>query len=190
MANEKITKALGEKFSFKIANTTGATKVIALLAAFFDTLNFTQTLVEGAPNTETHVMTWKDAAAIVAAGYSCDYVLDDGTLVANLVCSAMNSKKSIRQFRDYIRENPRICVDMTVQATIPAQFNESVEVVKYSPLIGSLSQEINLNLFKSVDQFSTDKVEVKNVNIEMAFDTLMLLPVPTGCTTTITFQFS
>jgi hypothetical protein len=102
----------------------------------------------------------------------------------------MNSKKSIRQFRAYIRENPRILVDMTVQATIPAQFNETMEVIKYSPLIGSLAQEISLNEFKSVDQYSTDKININAVGLEMAFDTLILLPVPTGCTTTITFKFS
>ena len=186
MATEKVTKALGEKFSFKIANTSGATKVIALLAAMFDTLKLT--LTEGAPNTA--VLSWNNLAAIVASGYACDAVAYDGTIVSGVVCTAMNSKKSIMQFRDYIRENPRIAIDMTVQATIPGQFNETIEVIKYSPLIGSLSQELNLNEFKSVDQYSTDKVEVKNVNLEMAFDTLMLMPVPDGCTTTVTFKFS
>ncbi len=186
MANEKVTKALGEKFTFSIANTSGATKVIAILAAFFDTLGIT--LTEGAPNTA--VLAWNSPAKIVSAGYTCDAVLDDGTIITNVVCTAMNSKKSIRQFRDYIRENPRICVDITIQSTIPAQFNETVEVVKHSPLIGSLNQELALNDFKSVDQYSTDKINLNNVNIEMAFDTLILMPVPTGCTTTVTFKFS
>ena len=186
MANERVSKALGEKFAFSIANTSGATVVIAILAAFFDTLKLS--LTEGTPNTA--VLSYSDAGRIVSAGYPCTAVMDDGTIATNVVATAMNSKKSIRQFKDYIKENPRILIDMTVQATIPAQFNETIEVVKYSPLIGSLAQSLSLNEFKSVDQQSTDKININNVNLEMAYDTLMLLPVPTGCTTTVSFKFS
>lgn len=186
MANERVSKALGEKFSFSVTNSSGATKVIAILAAFFDTLKIT--LAEGAPNTA--VLSFNEPAKIVSAGYACDAVLDDGTITTGVVATAMNLKKSIRQFREYVKENPRILIDMTIQATIPAQFNETVEVIKYSPLIGSLAQELSLNDFKSVDQISTDKVNINALGLEMAYDTLMLLPVPTGCTTTITFKFS
>jgi len=186
MANDKVTKALGEKFTFSISNTSGAVKVIALLAAFFDTLAIT--LTEGTPNTA--VLAWNSPAKIVSAGYTCDAVLDDGTIAPNVVCTSMNPKKSIRQFKDYIRENPRVCVDITIQATLPDQFNQTVEVIKYTPLIGALNQELSLNDFKSVDQYSTDKINLNNVQVEMSFDTLLLMPVPTGCTTTVTFKFS
>lgn len=186
MANDRVSRALGEKFSFSIANTSGATKVIAILAAFFDTLNLV--LTEGEPNIA--VVSFNNPAKIVSAGYACDAVLDDGTIATGVVATAMNLKKSIRQFREYVKENPRILIDMTIQATIPAQFNETVEIIKYSPLIGSLAQELSINGFKGVDQFSTDKVVIPNIGLEMAYDTLILMPVPTGCTTTITFKFS
>jgi hypothetical protein len=186
MANERVSKALGERFSFSVANTSGATKVVSILAAFFDTLKIT--LAEGAPNTA--VLSYNDAGRIAAAGYPCDAVIDDGTILTGVVATAMNLKKSIRQFRDYVKENPRILIDMTVQATIPAQFNETIEVIKYSPLIGSLAQYLPLNDFRSVDQISTDKVNINAVGLEMAYDTLMLLAIPTGCTTTISFKFS
>ena len=182
MANERVSKALGEKFSFSITNTSGATVVIALLAAFFNTLQLT----EGTPN----AVSFNNASEIVAAGYNCDAVLDDGTIKAGVVATASNLKKSIRQFREYVKENPRILIDMTIQATIPAQFNQTMEVIKYSPLIGSLAQELSLNDFKSVDQISTDKVNINALGLEMAYDTLMLLPVPTGCTTTVILKFS
>jgi len=182
MGNERVTKALGEKFSFSITNTSGAIVVIALLAAMFNTLQLT----EGAPNT----ISFNNASEIAAAGYPCDAVVDDGTIMTGVVATAMNLKKSIRQFREYVKENPRILIDMTIQATIPAQFNQTMEVIKYSPLLGSLAQELSLNDFKSVDQFSTDKVNINAIGLEMAYDTLMLLPIPTGCTTTITWKFS
>lgn len=182
MGNERVTKALGEKFSFSVTNTSGAIVVIALLAAMFNTLQLT----EGTPNT----ISFNNASEIAAAGYPCDAVVDDGTIMTGVVATAMNLKKSIRQFREYIKENPRILIDMTIQATIPAQFNQTMEVIKYSPLLGSLAQELSLNDFKTVDQFSTDKVNINAIGLEMAYDTLMLLPIPTGCTTTITFKFS
>ena len=182
MGNERVTKALGEKFSFSVTNTSGAIVVIALLAAMFNTIQ----LKEGTPNT----ITFNNAAEIAASGYPCDAVVDDGTIMTGVVATAMNLKKSIRQFREYVKENPRILIDMTIQATIPAQFNQTMEVVKYSPLLGSLAQELSLNDFKTVDQFSTDKVNINAIGLEMAYDTLMLLPIPTGCTTTITFKFS
>jgi hypothetical protein len=186
MANERVSKALGEKFSFAITNTSGATKVIAILAAFFDTLSF----VSPDDTFETAVIAYNNPAQIVSAGYACDAVLDDGTIADGVVATATSLKRSIRQFREYLKSNPRLCIDMVVQATIPAQFNQTVEVLKCNPLLGSLPQEINLNDFKSIDQFSTDKIEVRNLQLEMAYDTLMLLPVPTGCTTTISFKFS
>jgi len=182
MGNERVTKALGEKFSFSVTNTSGAIVVIALLAAMFNTLQLT----EGAPNT----ISFNNASEIAASGYPCDAVVDDGTIMPGVVATAMNLKKSIRQFREYVKENPRILIDMTIQATIPAQFNQTMEVIKYSPLLGSLAQELSLNDFKSVDQFSTDKVNINAIGLEMAYDTLMLLPIPSGCTTTITFKFS
>ena len=58
--NERITKALGERFSFTLKNTTGAMVVVAIIAACFDTL----ALTEGAPN----VKKYSDASAIVGAG--------------------------------------------------------------------------------------------------------------------------
>jgi hypothetical protein len=186
MANERVSKALGEKFSFLIKNTSGATVLIALLAAFFDTLSIA--LTEGTPNTA--VLSYKNPAAITAAGHACNAVLDDGTILPGVLCTAISNKNSIRQFREYVKENPRILIDMTIQATIPDQFNQIVEVVKCSPLTGNVGQELNLNDFKSVDQISTDKVNINNLNLEMAYDTLIMLPVPDGCTTTVTFKFS
>ncbi len=164
MANERVSKALGEKFSFLIKNTSGATVLIALLAAFYDTLSIA--LTEGVPNTA--VLGYKNPAAITAAGHACNAVLDDGTILPGVLCTAISNKNSIRQFREYVKENPWILIDMTIQATTPDQFNQIIEVVKCSPLTGNVSQELNLNDFKSVDQISTDKVNINNLNLEMA----------------------
>lgn len=182
MQTDRVSKALGERFSFTLKNTTGALKVVAILAAYFDTL----TLVEGAPN--THKQT--NASQIATAGYACDYVLDDGTIDTGMVASSSNSKMSIRAFREYIKNGGRVLVDMSVQANNVAAFNQTIEVVKCSPLMGSAAQYLPLNDFRSVDQSSTDKINVNAIGLEMTYDTLMLLPIEEGHEVTISFKFS
>lgn len=177
----RVAKALGEKFTFTLKNNTGATKVVAILAAFFDTL----TLVEGAPNTFKQT----NAAAIAAAGYSCDAVLDDGTIITDLSASSANSRKSIRAFREFIKTGGAVCVDMDVQANNAAAFNEVIEVVKCTPLTGEKSEYLHLSEFMSVDQSSTSKINARGLDLEMSGDTLMLLPVQNGHEVTITFKF-
>jgi hypothetical protein len=190
MANERVLKALGERFSFTVTNNTGAKKVIAILAAMFDTL-----VIAGTANTTTGALTltkaYTDPAAIVAAGYACDHVLDDGTIITDLVAASGNSEMTIRQFREFIKTGGgKVLVDMSVQANNGAAFNETIKVIKVTPLGGSKPEYLPLGDFKSVDQSATDKIEVKGVELEMAYDTLMLLPVATGHSVTISFRFS
>lgn len=188
MAQDQVSKALGEQFRFTIANSTGATKVVAILAAFFDTL-----LITADTNASTHVTTitkkYTDASEIVAAGYACDYVLDDGTIATSLTCTPANSKFTVRAFREYIKQQGKVMVDMTVQANNVAAFNGVIEVVKASAVSGAAPQYLPLNDFLSVDQTSTTKVNLRNVGLEMTFDTLMLLPIQTGHEITIAFRF-
>jgi hypothetical protein len=191
--NELVSKALGERFSFTLKNTTGAKVVVAILAAYFDTLSLAAaTTAEGDPLVYTTAITKKftDAAAIKAAGYDCDHVLDDGTIVTNLVAASSNSKMSIRAFREFIKNEGRVLVDMSVQANNVAAFNETLEVVKCSPLRGSAPQYLPLNEFRSVDQSATDKVNVRQIGLEMTYDTLMLLPIENGHEISLSFKFS
>ena len=179
--DQKVYRALGAKFTFTLANTSGGTLVVALLAAFFNTL----LIVEGTPNT----FKLTNAAAITAAGYTCDHVLDDGTIVSGLVATAANSKRSIRQFRAYVIANGLYLTDMDVQANNTAAFNQTIEVVEYSPVEGSAPREFSLSEFKGVFQSATDKVSITNLNLMLKYDTLMLMPIANGHVVTITFKF-
>lgn len=179
-----VSQALGERFSFQIANTSGAAKKVAILAAFFHTLKSVSG-AEGAADT----LTYTDATAIAAAGYACDAVCDDGTIAAGIVVTAENPKMTMRAFREYIQKQPKVVVDMSVQASNVSAFNGVMEFVKCSPLIGSASQYLPLTKFRSVDQTATDKVNVRNLQLELDFDTLVLLPIPDGVTMSIEFNF-
>lgn len=170
-----------ERFSFTIVNGSAGALVIALLAACFDTLK----LVEGTPNT----IAYTNAAAIVAAGYACDHVLDDGTIATSVTAASSNSKMSIRHFREYMKNFGRTIKTLSVQASHAAAFNEVIEVVQATPLKGAASEYIALQDYKSVDQTSTDKVNVRELNLPLTYDTLMLLKVQAGHTVTISFGF-
>jgi len=185
MANSRVYSALGDKFSFTLANTTGATKTIALLPANFDTLGIT--LTEGAPNTA--VLHYKSAAAINTAGITCDYALDDGTLVTNLTATADASDLTIREFLREIRSRGRKCVNITVQANNADVFNKQLKIMKRTSMQGSAWQYLSFNVFKSVDQTATDKIVLPNVNIEFAHDVLMLFSIDTARTVTFIFEF-
>ncbi|MEI6565284.1 MAG: hypothetical protein WCR20_01295 [Verrucomicrobiota bacterium] len=189
MANDRVSKALGERFSFTIANTSGAVKIIAILAAFFDTL-----LITADTDAVTHVTTvtksYTDPTEIVKSGYQCDAVIDDGTICTGVVVTAANSKMNVRQFRNYILSQPRVLIDLTIQASNVAAFNEVIEVVKVSPLKGAGSDYLPLTDFLSIDQKSENKININGVNLGMMYDTLMLLPINTGHTLTISMKFS
>ena len=189
MANDRVAKALGERFTFKLKNDTGALKVVAIIAAFFDTLKITAA-TDGTSHVTTVTKKWTDPTEIVAAGYACDVVLDDGTLMTSLTATAANSKMNIRQFRNYILQQPRVIQDITIQANNVAAFDKVIEVVKISPLSGSASQYLPLSDFLSVDQQSSNKINIIGVNLETMYDTLMLMPIDDGHELTVSFRFS
>jgi len=187
--NDRVSKALGDRFSFTLKNASAATKTVAILAAFFDTL-LISTSVDPVSHVATNTKSYSDASAIAAAGYACDGALDDGTIITNLSAVSGNSEMSIRQFREYIKCQGRILVDMSVQANNVAAFNQTIKVVKCTPLGGSKPDYLPLTDFKSVDQSANDKINVSNINLELDYDTLMLMPIAAGHEVTLTFRFS
>lgn len=182
MANERLLSAIRDKFTFTLANTTGASKTIAILPANFDTL----ALTEGTPNT----ISYKSASGITAAGITCDYALDDGTLVANLTATADIPEMTIREWIREMRALGRVCVNITVQANNSDVFNKSLKLMKRTALQGSAWKYLTFNTFRSVDQTATDKIVLRDVNIEFAADTLMLFTIDTARTVSFTFEFA
>lgn len=188
MQNERLNRALGEKFSFKVANASGSTVVIALLAAFFNTLKVTTTAA-GSPLAYTSTVAFTDTTEIVAAGHNVGAVADDGTVATGVTCTAINSKMSIRQFREYVKNQALLCTELTIQANNKDQFEKVIEVIKATPLTGAKSEYLTLSEFRSVDQQAEDKIVIKNLALELAFDTLMMIAIDTGRDMTFTFKF-
>lgn len=187
MAN--INNVRGEKFIFTIKNTTGADKIVALLAAFFDTLKLT--LTEGAPNTA--VLNYTNSAEIVKAGYTCDAVIDDGIILGSsttiLSCTPINAKKTFRAFRKYIQENTRVLKGLSIQSNNLAAFNQTMDIIDCSPLIGDITTSIPLVALRDGMSNLNDVVSLQGDGLALGYDTLILLPVLNGHELTVTFWF-
>ena len=180
MANVKNVK--GEKFIFTLKNTTGAMLIVALFAAFFDT-SVSASLAQ------------TNAAEIVKAGYACDHVLDDGIIVdgatpgEDLVCTPVNSKKTYRAFREYIKQNARAIKSMTVQASNLAAFNQTMEFIECSPLGSDTVTSIPLVAFRDGMSNLNDVVGLDGEGLALGYNSLVLLPILEGHELTVTFWF-
>jgi hypothetical protein len=184
-----VAKALGSKYSFKIKNSSANKYVIALFAAYFNTLKVL-TVVDAVTHVATNTISYNDPSEVVAAGYACDAVLDDGEIITDVVCTSSNSKMSIRQFKNYIKSKGNIALDMIIAANNVDVFDETLEVIRQTPLDGSKSEFTNLSDHKSTSQYDQLKVEIIGIELFTAFDTLALLPIGAGREVTITFRFA
>lgn len=184
MATNKIVKAMGQKFGFQVKNAGSTAIVIALLAAFFDTAAVT---AAGSPLAYT--VAQNNKAALVAAGYNVNAVLDDGTVATDVTCTASNSKFSIRQFREYIKHQGLTLKSITIQATNEDVFNNNLEVIYHTPLSGNAPSYIDLSTFKSVDQQSDTKIVVNDLDMPLDVETVMLMTIPGDRTVSILMQF-
>nr|WP_319570245.1 hypothetical protein [uncultured Draconibacterium sp.] len=181
MANQRVIRSLGQSFTFTITNATAGAVVVALLAAVFNTL----ALTEGTPNT----MKYTDASEIVAAGHTCDFVLDDGTIATNLTAKSGNSKKSIRAFRNFIKTVGATCKSITIIGSNVDVFSETWEVVTYNPFGGDNIEYLKLNEFLSVDQSSNSKIVLNDLGLDLGPDSLIMAPIGAGRSITVTFNF-
>jgi len=182
----RVVTALGNKFAFTVANTSGGAVIVALLAAYFNTLAAVAPAGVGDPIVFNH---W-NPAAIVGAGYACNVVADDGTPIPNVVCTAAIPAFTIRQFREYVKlSGGLVCKELVIQANNVDVFEQIITVIKTTPLSGSAPQYLQLSDFKSVDQQANDKIVIRNIDMELAFDTLMLMTIANNRTVTFSFKF-
>lgn len=177
MATNKLIKSLGKKFSFTIANASAAAVVIALLAACFDTAT-----VSAAGTPVAYSLTQNNITNINAAGFAVDAVLDDGITITNVTCTAADSKFSIREFREYVKMQGLTLSNMIIQASNEDCFNGVIGVSQWNPLQGTARDTIVLSSFKSVDQTSDTKIEIRDMQLPLDFETVMTIAVPAGRT--------
>lgn len=186
MSVAQSVKALGAKFSFRLANAVGggASKTVCLFPAHFPTLKVVST---GA--TAEATVSYNATAAITAAGYTCDAMLDDGTIITGVTATALTTGKKIREFIREMQAAGRVVKDIIIQANNEDVFNKSLQVISRTSLAGSLPNDVLLSIYKSVDQQSDTKIHIKDINMELGHDTLLFLEVDDARTIDITYIF-
>lgn len=189
MGAPAITKVLGAKFTFSIVNNSAATVVIALLAAYFNTLRVA-TVVDAVTHVATNTLKYNDPSEIVASGYACDAVLDDGVVMTDVTCTSGNSEMTIRQMKNFIKSYGHTIEDIIVSASNVDAFDVTMKAIQQTPFEGSKPMYVNINEYKSPNQFDQLKVEIPGIGLPAGFDSLVLLPVKAGRTVTITFRFT
>lgn len=191
---DNLSTAIAGKFQFNLANTSGTTKKVAILPAFYDTLaNVAATTATGDPLVYTTLVTITNTSktALNAAGYDVDAVLDDGTILPGLVATAGNSKFSIRSFLNYIRFNRRLCNQLQIKASNKDQFDKQLEISSPSPFYQAKVDYIDLTKFRNVMAQQDDLIMVDffadgGQGLMIGSDTYMALQVDTGRSLTVT----
>lgn len=182
-----VTNSLGKKFVFTIKNASGAAVVIALLAGIFDTQKVVANTTTGACT-----ITYGDKTALVNAGFSSiDGVATDGTIITDVTCTAGNSKRTVKQFRDYIQRQGLVVKKLIISANNPDVFSQDIEITKYTPLLGSAPENLDLNTFYDQYQNQTSKIEIdftkENAGLVLDFSTVMSMTIPDD--REVTYQF-
>lgn len=178
--------SIGRKFAFTITNGSGSDHVLALTRANFDVFGFT--LSDGTPN-KLNKKSFTDATEIKKVYPDVDYALDDGTIISSLTASSGSSKKTIRQFLEWIKYNPRTCKKFSIAADDASFYNNELVVAKSSPIENKGEELIDLKQYYGRMQFNSDRIDIEDLEIVFDHNLMMYINVPNGRTVTFTFYF-
>lgn len=189
----KASGALGNKIQFSIQNKNaagGQALRVAIVPAYFDTLGMAATFNDNTKEVSI-VAHHHNTAALVAAGYSIDRIIDDDMSDANIAVQATNSERRIRDFLDFVKTNEVILRSMTIKATNTDAYDGDMEVSHLNPFKKVTPETIELNKFYSRFQENDDKIDIDFENDNMIInDTLLwVVNVPANTTMVFTLRF-
>lgn len=166
----------GLEFGLTISNTYSTTKVVALNAAFFDSL-----------------------ARLAAAGHGdVDAILDDGVILTDgadqsITVTPKDAKKSIYSLIEFTKRNPARITAMTIHSSTTSQFEQSITQEVASPFSNKGDKRLDLSPYFRPGQYRDEKIEVNLINngqaIEMNDQNIVKFPIVSGATLSITFYF-
>lgn len=190
--SELTNKSLGKSFRLKVVNTTGDDKVMAFFGGYISTTGQTITQAGVDPFAVSAIVEHQhNIAGLNAAGVTVDHVADDGILEPNFVCTPMESKNKIRDFREYVKHTPLVLMSLTITADNKSYFDESLVWGILSPLIKQNQEQAQqLEPFFNTFQSQDNKIVI-NFEGGLIIDhhRLMYGNIPNGRTITYTFNF-
>jgi hypothetical protein len=177
-------------FKFRVVNSSGAKKTIVLNPAYFPVIGVTTTY---AGSTYTSTPHFHDTTSLKAAGYTCDAVLDDGTILSGVTVTAADATKTIREFLAFCRYNKVIVPEIVINADDKDAFTETMVIEKASPFrrLGD-DQKIQLDDYLDTYQQLSTKVVIDMLKDGILFQwdeqTVVSLPINTGRTLDFTIK--
>ncbi|MDD3687689.1 MAG: hypothetical protein PHE56_13105, partial [Bacteroidales bacterium] len=134
-----------------------------------------------------------NTAALKAAGYTVDTILDDATVKiddGDFIMSAANPSKKIGDFLDYIKTNPIMVKEMTIVSSDKAAFSTDMEVATLNPFKRNPEELIDINKFFSKYQQVEDRIDIQfDQPLEISDVLLWTMNVPDGAKMQITLRF-
>jgi hypothetical protein len=198
--NESPAKDL--QFKVNIANTTGLAKTVAIFPAYFDCkkvdVSVLSNIAVGSsgnfdllPHGTTLPLAHNSITEIVAAGYTVDAVLADGSFLyvdSSHALVGTGSGRTIKTFIDFVKLNPCRVPEVIISANDKEMYSGIMRVVKVSPFKKLPEQEISLeNFFDPYQQ--QDKKIVINEAFQLDNQTLVIITIPAVVTSVdITFR--
>jgi hypothetical protein len=176
--------SVGNKFAFKIANTNVSDdKVVAILTGNLPTDGYDVVQSGTTPFAVTSVKSHShDKTALVAYGINVDAVLDDGTIDTNLVATSKNLQYKINHFKNYLKFNPQMMTELTIEASNKDVFEQDLFLRKDSPLQGTGLKQISLSDYLNVMQNQENKIVIPLGNVPVDDETIMYMNIPAGRT--------
>lgn len=135
-----------------------------------------------------------NTAALFAAGYPVDVILDDATVEfedeSTFVMASGNPAKRICDFLDFIKTNPQMLKEMTIISDDISVFSTDMEVAKLNPFTRSREALIDMNKFVDKYQNLEDRINITfDEPLEISDVLLWTMSVPAGAKMDIILRF-
>lgn len=187
-----VATGLSDQFTIRVVNSSANVKAVALLCGHYDTTGYvtTGTAETGGAINATTVKTLCNPESLVAAGYTVDACADDGEY-GGVTFASVDTSKTIRSFREYMRLNPRPLKGLQVVGTDSTAFDTTMKVTASSPFQRAAEKDIHLIDFFSAYQYQDDRVMIDfSANeLEISDITMLIVNIPANTTMSFSLKF-
>ena len=187
--NNDVTQGVGERFTINIENTSTTPQKVAILSAFYDTID--KALAGDASKNNGYGSVKelnKNGFAMAATAFDGTTAITGG---GSIVFASGNPTASIDAFLRYIRTNARKLKSLLITTDNRDAFNSSIELTKANPMGNGKVVPIDLNQFFSPKQYQDDRITIDfgQEPLEICDDLVMAVNIPAKAKMGFNFRF-
>jgi len=185
--SRSVQQGTYEKFAIQVKNNTLVAQKVALLPAYFNTVDIGATSVTKGDVTELN----RNGFGVTAVAFDGSRSVGSGTTPPTVDFSSGNPGASIDAFLRYIRTNPRQLKSMLIVSSDQNAFSSSIELTKANPMGNGKMVPIDINQFFSPNQYQSDRViiDFADYPLEICDDLVMTAIIPAGASVEYNFRF-